>query len=159
MNARIPQTAASGLDSLDRQILNRLQDGLPLEPRPFLTVAREIGCSEQELIERLQRLLGGGIATRFGPFLDAEAMGGAFCLCAIAVPEGRLNEVAATVNGFAEVAHNYQREHRLDMWFVLATETPAEIETVAIAIETATGLEVLQFPKLEEYFIGFKVAA
>ena len=66
-----------------------------------------------------------GVITRFGPFFDAEAMGGAFCLCAMAVPQERFDEVVTMVNAHREVAHNYERSHHLNMWFVLATETPS----------------------------------
>jgi len=147
------------LDSLDRAIINRLQDGLPLVPAPFAAVARELQCDEATLINRTRRLLDQGVLTRFGPFFDAEAMGGAFCLCAMAVPAERFDEVAAIVNSFDEVAHNYARDHALSMWFVLATESQEGIAEAARAIERKTGLTVLLLPKLEEYFIGFKVAA
>lgn len=154
-----PRASAQHLDQLDRAIVNRLQEGLPLVQQPFTAVAAELDISEQILLERIDRMLSAGILTRFGPFYDAAAMGGAFCLCAMAVPLHRFDEVAARVNGFDEVAHNYQREHALNMWFVLATETLAGIDATAKAIEQATGLVVLQFPKLEEFYIGFRVAA
>ena len=147
------------LDDLDRKIVNRLQDGFPLAEQPFAIVADELGCSEDALIRRVQALREGGILTRFGPFFDAEAMGGAFCLCAMAVPEASFEAVAEIVNRHVEVAHNYERDHALNMWFVLATETFPGIAEAANAIEAETGLPVLRFPKLEEYFIGFKVAA
>ncbi len=147
------------LDETDRRIVNGLQEGFPLVPRPYAAVAERLGLAEDDLIERLARLRAEGAVTRFGPFYDAAAMGGAFCLCAIAVPEARFEAVADLVNARPEVAHNYARDHRLNMWFVLATETPEDIEATARAIERDTGLAVLRFPKLEEYFIGFKVVA
>ncbi len=76
MPTRMPQKQAR-LDDLDRAIINRLQDGFPLVPNPFDVVADELGCSAPALINRLQRLIATGAATRFGPFFDAEAMGGA----------------------------------------------------------------------------------
>ncbi len=147
------------LSDLDRRIVNRLQEGLPLVAEPFAEVAREIGCTEAELLERTAQLLHAGVLTRFGPFYDAAAMGGAFCLCAIAVPRERFDAVAAIVNAHDEVAHNYERDHALNMWFVLATETEQGIEAAARRIERDTGLSVSRFPKLEEFFIGFRVAA
>ncbi len=156
---RRPHASVAPLDALDRAIVNRLQEGLPVEARPFDAVAAELCCTAQALIERVRRLRETGVLTRFGPFFDAAAMGGAFCLCAIAVPEERFAAMANIVNRHDEVAHNYQRAHALNMWFVLATETEAGIAAVADAIERETGLTVLRFPKLEEYFIGFRVAA
>lgn len=154
-----PAPAHAELDKLDRAIINRLQEGFPLDPNPFQIVAFDLGCSAPALINRLQRLIATGAATRFGPFFDAEAMGGAFCLCAMAVPPERFDAVAQTVNIRPEVAHNYEREHDLNMWFVLATENACQIDEVSDDIEKETGLTVLRFPKLEEYFIGFKVTA
>lgn len=147
------------LDALDRAIVNRLQLPLPVEYRPFATLGLELGCSEEELIERTAQLLNSGVLTRFGPFMDAEAMGGAFCLCAMEVPAGRFEAVTEIVNSFDEVAHNYERDHTLNMWFVLATDTPAKIARIAKRIERATECQVLLFPKEQEYFIGFTVAA
>lgn len=147
------------LDELDRRIINRLQEGFPLVAEPFAVVAAELDCCPEDLVARLASLRRRNIVTRFGPFIDAVAIGGAFCLCAMAVPPDQFDSVAETVNSFHQVAHNYERDHVLNMWFVLATETPAGIEAVASSIENRTGLSVHCFPKLEEYFIGFRVAA
>ena len=158
----MPRAAAYSnitLDDVDAAVINLLQEGIPLVPRPFAVVGEQIGLSEAGLIERVRRLRKAGVLTRFGPFFDAAAMGGAFCLCAMAVPADRFEEVATKVNAHHEAAHNYERAHRLNMWFVLATELPEQIEAVAREIELETGLQVLRLPKLEEFFIGFKVAA
>jgi len=149
----------SALDDTDRRIVNALQEGFPLSPRPYQEAAELLGLTEDELIDRLKRLLETRAITRFGPFLDAAAMGGAFCLCAMAVPTDCFEVVMTQVNARPEVAHNYQRTHRLNMWFVLATETQQGIERVAREIETEFGLKVLLFPKEREFFIGFRVAA
>lgn len=147
------------LDATDRAILNHLQEGFPIVPDPFHRVARDLGLSEADLLARLERMKTDRVITRFGPFFDAEAMGGAFCLCAMAVPEADFERVLIEVNAYPQVAHNYERSHRLNMWFVLATETEEEIAAVARSIERKTGLRVLCFPKLREFFIGFRVAA
>lgn len=147
------------LDQMDRQIINRLQDGFPVSPSPFADVAQELGIETDDLITRLSHLRDIGAITRFGPFFDAAAMGGAFCLCAMAVPPENFDRVLTIVNAHPEVAHNYERTHRLNMWFVLATPTPEGIAKTAAAIEAETGLNVMQFPKLEEFFIGFRVQA
>ncbi|MEY8830094.1 Lrp/AsnC family transcriptional regulator [Sedimentitalea sp. XS_ASV28] len=147
------------LDAIDRALINRLQDGVALHPSPFDGIAAELSITVDDLLRRLQCLKEAGAITRFGPFFDAAAMGGAFCLCAMNVPAARFEEVCGRVNAFPEVAHNYQREHSLNMWFVLATEDAVAITETADAIERATGLPVMRFPKLREFFIGFRVAA
>ena len=142
---------------LERDVL-----GLAFGDRHRDTLRRAVaglGLDESDLLARIAAMKADGLITRFGPFFDAAAMGGAFCLCAMAVPEGDFDTVTAQVNAHAEVAHNYARSHRLNMWFVLATETPEGIAQVADAIEAETGIAVLRFPKLQEFFIGFRVAA
>lgn len=147
------------LDDTDRAILNATQEDLPLTHRPFAVVAARLGLGEEDLLARLTRMKDEGVLTRFGPFFDAAAMGGAFCLCAMAVPQDVFDAVTEQVNAHPEVAHNYQRTHALNMWFVLATETPEGIKRTADTIEAETGLKVLLFPKLQEFFVGFRVAA
>ncbi|MFI0395917.1 Lrp/AsnC family transcriptional regulator [Paracoccus jiaweipingae] len=150
---------ATALDATDRRIINQLQEGFPLTPSPYADAAAELGIDADQLMTRLARLRKIGAITRFGPFFDAAAMGGAFCLCAMAVPPDDFDRVLTMVNAHPEVAHNYERTHRLNMWFVLATPTPDAIARTAAAIEAETGLKVMQFPKLEEFFIGFRVRA
>ncbi|RQP06371.1 MAG: Lrp/AsnC family transcriptional regulator [Paracoccus sp. BP8] len=147
------------LDDTDRAILNRLQEGFPLTPHPFDDAGAALGLTGTALIERLERLREIGAITRFGPFYDAAAMGGAFCLCALSAPEADFDRIAALVNAHPEVAHNYARDHALNMWFVLATATPEGIGETCARIEAETGLTVWRFPKLREFFIGFRVAA
>lgn len=147
------------LDDTDRLLINRLQDDLPLSSHPFAEVGKELSLSEADVISRIEAMKDSGAITRFGPFFDVAAMGGAFCLCAIAVPAGQFEHVMTEVNEFREVAHNYERDHTLNMWFVLATETPEGITETAERIEEKTGLQVLCFPKLQEFFIGFRVKA
>lgn len=141
------------LDGVDRRMLNRLQDGLPLVARPYAAVADELGIDEGELLERLERLRGGGVLSRFGPMYHAERLGGGLTLAALAVPEADFERVSEAVNAFPEVAHNYRREHELNMWFVLATETPERINEVIEEVEAATGLPVFNMPKEEEFHV------
>ncbi|MBB3184016.1 DNA-binding Lrp family transcriptional regulator [Halomonas fontilapidosi] len=141
------------LDDIDRRLINRLQDGLPLVARPYAAVADELEVAEGDLLYRLERLREGGVLSRFGPMYHAERLGGGLTLAALAVPEADFERVIDAVNAFPEVAHNYRREHELNMWFVLATETPEAIDTAIAGIEAATGLPVYNMPKEEEFHV------
>ena len=147
------------LDALDRAIINELQGGFPICESPYAVVAEQLDTDEGELISRLQRLLDEKILSRFGPMYHAERLGGGLTLAAIAVPEEQFDTVAEQVNAFPEVAHNYAREHELNMWFVLATETPQRIDEVIGEIEAATGFNVINMPKEQEFFIGLRFEA
>ena len=147
------------MDDIDRALVNRLQDGLPVCRRPFDGLAQALGLSVAELLARLQQLLDAGVLLRFGPMLNAERLGGALSLCAMQVPAQRYQEVAEKVNACPEVAHNYAREHSLNMWFVLATERVEQAAAVIASIEAATGCRVYDMPKQQEFYIGLRFPA
>jgi DNA-binding Lrp family transcriptional regulator len=144
---------------LERAVINRLQGGFPLAERAFAAAAAELGTDEATLIETLRAMLAAGTLTRFGPLYDAERLGGAFTLCAMRVPQADFERVAALVNAHPEVAHNYERAHRFNMWFVLATAERAQIPPVIAAIEAETGLPVLNLPRQREFFIDLRLPA
>jgi DNA-binding Lrp family transcriptional regulator len=144
------------MDAVDRRIVNGLQGGFPIAERPFAEAAAKLDLTEDELIERLGRLLAEGRLSRFGPLYNAERLGGAVTLAAMAVPEPEFDKVAEAVNAHPEVAHNYARDHTLNMWFVISTDRPHHIDEVIEAIEEETGLAVYEMPKLEEFTIGLR---
>ncbi len=158
--AAAPDLASgAALDEVDRRLINALQGDFPLVAEPYRQVAEALGLDESELLRRLDSLLERRVLTRFGPMFQIERAGGAFVLAAMRVPEAEFERVAAQVNAFSEVAHNYRREHALNMWFVLATATPQGISEVIAAIEAVTGLPVFAFPKEREYFVEMKLHA
>lgn len=147
------------LDAVDRQIIDKLQGDFPICARPYAEVAERLAISEEDLLKRLERMLADKVLTRFGPMFQIERMGGAFVLAALAAPEARYEEVTVLVNALPQVAHNYRREHELNMWFVLATETQDGIAEAIARIERDTGLPVYAFPKEREYFVEMKLEA
>lgn len=147
-------TQVSELSSLDKALINLLQKGLPVCERPFAEIANTLNTTEAEVITHLQALRENKILTRFGPMFDAACLGGAFTLAALAVPEEDFEKITEQVNSFEQIAHNYRRDHAFNMWFVIATESQAEIDQVISAIEEKTQLPVLNTPKLEEFYVG-----
>ncbi|MCC6195324.1 MAG: AsnC family transcriptional regulator [Burkholderiales bacterium] len=147
------------MDAQDRLVIDTLQDSFPVCERPFLAVAQQLGMSEDELIARVDRLLADGTLTRFGPLFNADRLGGENTLCAMQVPRATFAGVAARVNALPAVAHNYEREHALNMWFVLATESADATAQAIGEVEQATGLPVHAFAKEREYFVRLKLSA
>jgi DNA-binding Lrp family transcriptional regulator len=144
-------------DPTERTIINGLQGGFPLTHTPFRDAGRELGLSEGELIDGIRHLLESRRLSRFGPLWNAEGLGGGVCLCAMAVPRERFDEVAQLVNAYPEVAHNYERDHALNMWFVISSERPERISEVIELISMRTGLTVYPMPKAREFFVGFRM--
>lgn len=141
----------------DARLLTRLHGGLPLTDRPFADVAAELGWTEDTVIERLHHMLAQGVLTRFGPLFQIERAGGQFVLAALAVPQDRFDTVAAQVNALPEVAHNYRRDHVLNMWFVVAAESAEQAAAALARIERDTGLAVYAFPKEREFFVELRL--
>ena len=147
------------MDQLDKNIINTLQHDFPVCDHPFASLAKTLNSTESELINRVQAMLDSGLLTRFGPMYNAVNMGGALSLCAMKVPEDRFDDVTEKVNAFPEVAHNYQRDHEMNMWFVLATETQQNLKDTLDAIEKNTGITVYNMPKEKEFFVGLHFKA
>lgn len=141
------------MDELKRRLIDEWQGGFPLVERPFDAVAERLDADEDAVLQALRELLADGTLTRFGPLYQIERLGGAFSLAAVRAPEPEFERITVLVNAFPEVAHNYRRDHAFNMWFVLATETPAAMAATVERIAAATGLPVFNFPKQREYFI------
>ena len=146
------------LSQLDRQLLDNYQHSFPLDPQPFAAIAEQLGISESKVIDRLGYLKRFGALSRIGPVLKPNRIG-ASTLAALAVPTEKLEQVAAIVSALPEVNHNYEREHDYNLWFVVTAPDREGVDRVLTDIEDKTGLEVLDLPMLEDYFIdlGFSL--
>lgn len=140
------------LDTTSYRLLNAWQRGFPLEPRPYAAIAAACGLDEEEVIARFERLRSRGLVDRIGPVFRPNTVG-ASTLAAMAVPPGRMEAVAAQVSAHAGVNHNYERENRINLWFVATAPSPAALQWTLSCIEQETGLPVLRLPLLEEFHI------
>lgn len=147
------QITSTALDEIDRRLINAMQGGFPVCDRPFLHLSASLGLDETTLIARIETLLQSGVLSRFGPLYNADRMGGVNVLAAMAIATSDFERVAEFVNLQPEVAHNYRREHPLNLWFVAAAETPEKVEAAFQYIESVTGLPVYRFPKQREFFV------
>jgi DNA-binding Lrp family transcriptional regulator len=141
---------APARDALDRRLLDEFQRDFPLEPSPYAAIAARLGIDEAEVIERLAALLEEGAISRIGAVVAPHRAGWS-TLAAMAVPPAHLAEVAALVTSFPEVNHNYEREHELNLWFVVAAPSRTAVAAVLSEIVYRTSLEVLDLPLIEAY--------
>lgn len=146
------------LGEIDRRLLDDYQHDFPLDSEPFATIAEQLGVDEATVLERLAYLKRFGALSRVGPVLRPNRVG-ASTLAALAVPQDRLEATASLVNAFAEVNHNYEREHEYNLWFVITGRNRAAVDRVLADIAESTGLTPLDLPMLEDYFIdlGFSL--
>jgi len=139
------------------RLIDYLHGGFPLSERPYAEVGAALGMDEEAVIASLHSLLERGYLTRFGPLFQIERAGGQFVLAALQAPEDHFEEVAALVNALPEVAHNYRREHALNMWFVIGAESPQAAAQAIARIEADTHLKVYAFPKEKEFFVELRL--
>ena len=142
--------SAAALDPLERRLVDECQRDLPLEPRPFATLAARLGVEEAEVLQGLRQLSDLGVVSRVGAVV-APYRAGWSTLADMQVPEDMLPAVADFVSGFEEVNHNYEREHRLNLWFVVTASSMWRVEQVLREIEYRTGLAVIDLPLIEAF--------
>jgi DNA-binding Lrp family transcriptional regulator len=140
------------LGKLERHLLNDFQHEFPFVSRPFQAIAEKFGTTEEIVINTLEKLQQQGFISRVGAVFRANSIG-ASTLAAMAVPEDRLDEVAAMINDYNEVNHNYQRDHHFNLWFVLTASDELALNAVLDDIEQRTDLHVMYLPLLEDYHI------
>jgi DNA-binding Lrp family transcriptional regulator len=137
---------------LIEQLLNDWQRGFPLTRRPFLRIAKTQGTTETKVIDTCVRLLARGVVSRIGG-IWAPGAGGTALLCAMAVPPDRLPTVANLVNAHPGVNHNYEREHALNLWFVVTGADQARLDQTLAQIKRDTALPVLRMKMVRPYHI------
>jgi DNA-binding Lrp family transcriptional regulator len=140
------------LNCLQESLLNDFQKDFPLSLTPYADIATRLGTTEEEIFEALRELTELEIISRIGPVFSPHRIGTS-TLATMAVPKGRLIEVAKYISALPEVNHNYEREHRFNLWFVLTASTEEHLEAVLTEIEENTNIAVMSLPMLESYHI------
>ncbi len=143
---------------LEKRLIDDFQRDFPLHPRPYGVIAERLGVEEETVIELLAELQAAGVISRIGAVLEPHSAGYS-TLAAMQVPTPLLPQIAAFVSAYPEVTHNYEREHRLNLWFVIAGSSRARVAAILSDIEYRTGLAVLDLPLLEAFHLdlGFPV--
>ena len=142
------------IDDVDRAILNRIQSDFPITKRPFLSIAENLGLSENEVIKRIEQLKEKGIIRRIGGNFVPEKLGFVSTLCAAKVPEDKIEGFARTVNRYPGVTHNYQRDNKYNIWFTFIAQSMDEIRGNLEDISRNTGVkEIINLPATKMYKI------
>ncbi len=144
----------AGLNSLDKALLNVIQQDFPVCPRPYAELAQQLSCEEQELLQRVRRLKANGTIKRLGAVFDTQHLGFASTLIAMRVPEERIDAVAEEISTYRGVSHNYKRTHHYNLWFTLAAESQEALTRTIAEIRERTGIdEVLVLPARKTFKI------
>ena len=142
------------IDNIDRAILNRIQSDFPVTQRPFLSIAQNLGLSEEKVINRLNRLKKIGIIRRIGGNFAPEKLGFVSTLCAAKVPEDKIDAFAKAVNQYPGVTHNYLRDNPYNIWFTFIAQSMSEIKENLKNISQETSVtDILNLPATKMYKI------
>jgi len=146
------------LSALQKHLLTDYQQDFPLTPFPFRDIAEQLGVTEEEVLEAYRTLNEQQMLSRIGPVITPNSIG-CSALVAIAVPEADLLRVANLVSEVPEVNHNYERENRFNLWFVLVADDDVHLNALTTEIENKTGYPLMVLPMLADYFInlGFEL--
>ena len=140
------------MDTLDRKLMNLLQEGLPLQKDPYAVVAEQLGVTRREITERIEALLREGYIRRLGGAFDTRAMGYTSFLIGLRAPQEQFAEIAQMVNACPGVTHNYRRSGFLNMWFTLSVKSEAEKEAWLQQLREKFSLEdVFEFSKKKNF--------
>ncbi|WP_323170955.1 Lrp/AsnC family transcriptional regulator [Natrialba sp. PRR66] len=143
------------IDDIDAALIDGYQSGFPIEERPFRRVSTDLGIDETAAVDRVRALMDAGIVRRFGAVLNPPVIGSS-TLAAVRAPEDRFDEIAATINEFRQVNHNYARDHEWNIWFVVTAGSRARRDAILTEIEERTGCSVLNLPMLTDYYIDLE---
>ena len=143
------------IDGVDARLIDGYQSGFPVVERPFRRVGDALGIEEGAAVERVRRLRETGVFRRFGPVLNPPVIGSS-TLAAVQAPEDRFDGIAAVVNGYPQVNHNYRRDHEWNMWFVVTAGSRERRDAIIADIEDRTGCTVLVLPMLTDFYIDLE---
>ena len=128
------------MEALDRKILEIVQDGFPLEDRPYAMLGRLLGVSEDEAFDSVERLRKSGVIRRLGGVYDSRRLGYISRLCTGVVSEDKLEGFAAAVDKIPAITHNYVRSHAYNVWFTVIARSESEIQETVRGLEAETVL-------------------
>ncbi len=143
---------------LEQHLLNDFQRDLSLSATPYADMAKQLGVSEEKVLQSIQSLQDRGVISRVGPVFRPNRIG-VSTLAAMSVPEKDLECVARIVSAFPEVNHNYEREHEYNLWFVVTASSEEHLDIVLYEIEQHAEYPLMSLPMLDDYFIdlGFEL--
>ena len=139
------------MDDKDKELLNLLQNGLPLCKRPFQELAQRLGISEEDVLARTRAMKEEGTIRRLGGVFDSGALGLTSTLCALSVPEGRIDDAARAINRYRGVTHNYLRDNAYNIWFTAAAPNQEMLDQMINEIQQEVGTVIYSLPAIRKF--------
>jgi DNA-binding Lrp family transcriptional regulator len=104
-------------DPVNRALLQAIEGGLPLAPRPYARVGEQLGISESQVMRRLQELREQGIIKRLGVVVRHRLLGyRANAMVVWDVPDAEVADIGRRLGAFECVTLCYRRPRRRPAW-------------------------------------------
>ena len=139
------------MDEKDKELLNLLQEGLALCERPFGELARLLNIDEEDVLSRIRAMKEDDIIRRIGGVFDSRALGFVSTLCALSVPEEKIEDAVRVINRYTGVTHNYLRDHAYNIWFTAGAPSREKLDQLITEIGQALGADIYSLPGIQKF--------
>jgi DNA-binding Lrp family transcriptional regulator len=137
------------MDSIDKKLLNSLQESIPLTEKPFLRLAEKLGRTEEDILERIRTLKKENLIRQISAIFEAKSLGYESALIGMKIPPELLDKAGAVISKNPGVSHNYARRHPYNLWFTIALPKKASQEqTIREIGKTVKAKDALLLPAL-----------
>jgi len=145
---------------MKEEILSRIQKKFPLVPKPFETIAGELGMSEEDVLDILKAEKRANIIRQTSAIFDTKRLGYKSSLVAFKISKENLSDAVKIINSHPGISHNYERNHDFNVWFTLAVAPDSKFgldKTVQILAKATQADDYIILPTLKLFKISVKL--
>jgi len=161
-----------GIDTIDGNLLDAMQAGIPLVERPYRALGEGLGLTEGDVLGRVARLKAESLIRNIGAIFDTSRLGYRSSLVGFRLREECVDQAAVWINAHPGVSHNYLRSCAFssnykpdacfpyNVWFTLAVESESQLglEGSVAVLARETGADAARlFPTLRVFKIGVRL--
>ena len=145
---------------MTKEILLRVQKNFPLIAKPFEAIAKELNIEEQKVISIIQEQKNQKIIRQTSAIFDTKSLGYKSSLVAFEIDEDKIDKAVEIINSHSGVSHNYERNHKFNIWFTMAVSPKSELgldKTIEILAKLTDANAFIMLPTLKLFKISVKL--
>jgi len=131
-----------------------------LVPKPFETIANELGMQEAEVLAILQEEKANNIIRQTSAIFDTKRLGYTSSLVAFKIAPEKIDAAVEIINSHPGISHNYERNHDFNIWFTLAVAPDSRLgleKTLEILANATEAEDYIMLPTLKLFKISVKL--
>ena len=145
---------------MTEEVLLRVQKNFPLTAKPFKAIADELDISEEEVLSIMKEQKEQKIIRQTSAIFDTKSLGYKSSLVAFEIDEDKIDEAVKVINAHPGVSHNYERNHKFNIWFTMAVAPDTKIgleKTIEILARLVNANDFILLPTLKLFKISVKL--